>query len=65
MPEGNTITLNVESDSTIDNIKAIIKDKEGIPTKQQRLIRKGMDIVNGTLMDHNIGNNDTLDLVPQ
>ena len=61
---GNTIPLDVNPTDTVDQMKAQVQEKEGIPPDQQRLVFKSKPLEeNLTLSEYDIKNEDTIYLV--
>lgn len=61
---GKTVSIEVEEGESIEDVKAKIAEKEGIPAEQQRIIFGGQQLQDGkTVDDYNIGDDATLHLV--
>merc|ERR1711915_692470 len=61
---GKTVSIEVEEGESIEDVKAKIAEKEGIPPEQQRLIFGGQQLQDAkTLGDYDVGDDSTLHLV--
>merc|ERR1712157_73557 len=61
---GKTVSIEVEEGEAIEDVKAKIAEKEGVPPEQQRIIFGGQQLQDGkTIDDYDIEDDCTLHLV--
>ncbi len=61
---GTTISLEVDANDTVEAVKALLEEKEGIPVDQQNLLCSGTQLEDGHhLNDYNIQRESTIHLV--
>ena len=61
---GNAVAYDVSNADRVEDVKAQIQIKEGIPLTQQDLIFAGRRLINGSMIqDYKINKNDTLNLI--
>ena len=64
MLSGRSITIEVDAEDTVENIKAKVQDREGVRPEDQRLLFHGKQLEDEyTLNDYQIVNSSTLHLV--
>lgn len=61
---GKTLTLDLDPNESVENVKKIIHEKEGIPPDQQRLVFSGKQLDDGKLLsDYDVKSESTVHLV--
>ena len=61
---GKTVTFDLDPNDSVESVKALIHDKEGVPPDQQRLVFGGKQLEDGkTLKDYDIQSESTIHLI--